>query len=179
MAADYQIRTLIRADISVFSEMDHNYDTDYVWQMDLETRSDHVNVEFRATRLPRTMHVIYPLPTRRSVEEWQKYLTVFTAVEGETPVGYIGLKKGETPNLVLVNDLVVDTRYRRQGVGTKLLLAAQAWSSKQDFNRMLLQMQSKNFPAICFSQKLGFEFCGYCDQCFANQDIALMFYRKI
>ena len=179
MAANYQIRTLVRADIPVFSEMDHNYDTDYVWQMELGTRSDQVNVEFRATRLPRTMHVIYPVPTHRPIEEWQKYLTVLTAVDGDTPVGYIGLKKWGMPNIVMVTDIVVDIRYRRQGIGTKLLLAAQAWAVKQEFSRILLQMQSKNFPAICFAQKLGFEFCGYCDQCFENQDIALMFYRRL
>ncbi len=179
MKPNIQIRTLAVADISAFSEMDHNYSTDYVWQMDLEVRSDQANIEFRATRLPRTMHVKYPTPGERPKEEWQKYLMVFSAVEDDAPVGYIGLKKGDSPHLVMVNDIVVDTRLRRQGVGTKLLLAAQAWASKQGYTRMILKMQSKNFPAICFSQKLGFEFCGYCDQCYANQDIALMFYRKI
>ena len=36
-------------------------------------------------------------------------------------------------------------------------------------------MQSKNFPAICFAQKHGLNFCGYNDRYYHNQDLALFF----
>jgi RimJ/RimL family protein N-acetyltransferase len=40
-------------------------------------------------------------------------------------------------------------------------------------------MQSKNHPAIQLAHKLGFEFCGYNDHYFSNQDIALFFSRPL
>jgi len=43
----------------------------------------------------------------------------------------------------------------------------------------LLEMSSKNNPAIRFAQKLGYEFCGYNDQYYETQDIALFFGRYI
>jgi RimJ/RimL family protein N-acetyltransferase len=36
-------------------------------------------------------------------------------------------------------------------------------------------LQSKNLPAIRLAQKFGYEFCGYNDQYYINQDVALFF----
>jgi hypothetical protein len=44
---------------------------------------------------------------------------------------------------------------------------------------MILEMQSKNYPAIQLAQKLGFDFCGYNDNYFDNQDIAILFSKPI
>jgi RimJ/RimL family protein N-acetyltransferase len=44
---------------------------------------------------------------------------------------------------------------------------------------MLLEMTSKNVPAIRLAQKLGFEFCGYNDAYYETQDIAIFFGRSI
>jgi RimJ/RimL family protein N-acetyltransferase len=44
---------------------------------------------------------------------------------------------------------------------------------------MLLEMSSKNSPAIRLAQKLGYEFCGYNDAYYELQDIALFFGRLI
>jgi hypothetical protein len=40
-------------------------------------------------------------------------------------------------------------------------------------------MQSKNYPAMMLAQKHGYEFCGYNDRYYPNQDIALVFGRSI
>ena len=76
-------------------------------------------------------------------------------------------------------DLVVASRYRRQGIASELVLAAQSWSVQRKNHRVLLEMPSKNNPAIRLAQKLGYEFCGYNDQYYETQDIALFFGRLI
>jgi RimJ/RimL family protein N-acetyltransferase len=38
-----------------------------------------------------------------------------------------------------------------------------------------MEMHSKNMAAVRLAMKMGFEFCGYNDQYYANQDIALFF----
>jgi GNAT superfamily N-acetyltransferase len=80
--------------------------------------------------------------------------------------------------MAMVTDLVVKRRVRRQGVGMALISGARNWAAQQNDNRLVLEMQSKNYPAICVAQKLGFEFCGYNDMYFPNQDIALFFVKK-
>jgi RimJ/RimL family protein N-acetyltransferase len=57
--------------------------------------------------------------------------------------------------------------------------AGEDWARNRHLMRIVLEMQSKNVPAIHMSMGLGFEFCGYHDQYFANRDIALFFGKFI
>ena len=65
--------------------------------------------------------------------------------------------------------------HRRQGVATGLLGVARRWCLEQGVARMVLEMQSKNFPCICLARKLGFVLSGYHDRYYPDQDIALFF----
>ena len=76
---------------------------------------------------------------------------------------------------VWVNDLVVAKGARRTGVGSALLKAVAYWGHDQQMKWLILEMQTKNYPAISFCQKHGMTFCGFNDRHFANQDIALFF----
>jgi len=70
-------------------------------------------------------------------------------------------------------------RQRRQGIGTALVLAAENWAVQHDSHRMVIEMQSKNHPAIRMAQKLGFDFSGFHERYFGNLDIALFFSKVI
>jgi ribosomal protein S18 acetylase RimI-like enzyme len=83
------------------------------------------------------------------------------------------------PHTAWLTDVVVSARFRRQGVGMALILAAQSWAVDRKDNRALLEMPSKNKPAIGLARKLGYEFCGYNDMYYETQDIALFFGRSI
>lgn len=179
MSSDVMIRAMESKDTSKIVQFDHGYDTNYVWQMDLHNGDTDVSIRFRVTRLPRTMRVEYPRVAERIATEWKRLPAAMVAEKANSVVGYIGLKQGEMPGLVNIVDLIVEPNERRQGIGTELLLAAQRWATEQGNTRIILEMQSKNYPAICLAQKLGFEFCGYCDQCYLNQDIALFFCRRM
>jgi ribosomal protein S18 acetylase RimI-like enzyme len=52
---------------------------------------------------------------------------------------------------------------------------ASQWARKQGALTILAETTTKNYPALCFYQKLGFQFCGFNDHYYANQDIALFF----
>jgi len=58
-------------------------------------------------------------------------------------------------------------------------LAAQNWAENRHNNRILLEMTTKNIPAIRLAQKLGFEFSGYNDNYYESKDIALFFGRMV
>jgi GNAT superfamily N-acetyltransferase len=74
-----------------------------------------------------------------------------------------------------VEDLAVDRDQRQEGIGTALILAAKEWCGKRGVGRLTLEMQPKNYPAIQFAQKLGFDFSGYNDQFYKHQEIAIFF----
>ena len=82
------------------------------------------------------------------------------------------------PHTAWLTDIVVSPRFRRQGVGMALILAAQSWAVDRKNNRALVEMPSKNNPMVCLARKLGYEFCGYNDLYYETQDIALFFGRS-
>ena len=92
-------------------------------------------------------------------------------------VGYVSVKEHVIPQSAWISDLMVTEKLRRQGIGTALILAAQDWAMNKDLKRIFLEMQSKNYPSIKFAMKIGFEYCGYNDHYYLNQDIALFFTR--
>jgi len=103
---------------------------------------------------------------------------MYTAILDQDVVGYISLLERGIDSAVCVTDLVVNATVRRQGIGSALLAAAQDWAADRSLRRVILEMQSKNLPAIRFSQKFGYDFCGYNDQYYLTQDV-MLFFAKI
>ena len=174
-----KIRPAVAGDISHLVALDHDYVSDTVWQMDVTAEENQVGVSFRQVRLPRSVRVEYPRPPRILADEWSGRALLLVALLEDEPIGYISSMQGVAPATNWVTDLVVTRRVRRQGVGTTLILAAQDWARQFYPNRMILEMQPKNYPAICLAQKMGFDFCGYNDRYFLNHDIALFFAKTI
>jgi len=171
------IRPTISTDLSELTSLEHSYQSTYVWQMERNVEDGQILVSFREVRLPRKVRVEYPRSPELIHLEWSQRLEMLTATLQEIPVGYIRLEDHFSPNTAWVTDLVVRENMRRQGIATALLLAAQQWSVQRNLRRMVISMQSKNYPAIRLALKLGYEFCGYNDHFYANRDIALFFAR--
>jgi ribosomal protein S18 acetylase RimI-like enzyme len=169
------IRQAISSDIPELIALDHSYSTDHVWQMEFRQVSDEVGANFREVRLPRPMRVAYPREPRRLADEWTRQGAVLVAELAEIRRGYAVLVYGTAQGSGWVTDLVVGLRDRRQGVGTRLIGSAWEWCRQRGLERMFLEMQSKNYPAIRLAQKMGFVFSGYSDHYYPNQDIALFF----
>ena len=136
-------------------------------------------VVFRQLQLPRSVHVAYPRSTNRLLEEASQGDDTLAAVLAGELVGYIRLRLNIAPLTAWATDLAVKRRYRKQGIGSGLVLAGQDWGRQQGSHRMVLEMQPKNYPAICLAQKLGFDLCGYNDRYYPNHDIALFFAKTI
>jgi GNAT superfamily N-acetyltransferase len=173
---EIQIRPAIETDIPILVQLDHSYSSDFVWQLDLRVNEAEIDARFREVRLPRSVRVEYPRSPRGLAGDWRKPSALLVAVLDGQPVGYTGLVENATPLTTWMTDLVVAPRVRRQGIGSALVLAAQDWvAGHSSSRRLLLEIQPKNHPAISLCQKLGFDFCGYNDHHFANQDIAVFF----
>jgi len=177
--ASFEVRPANASDISRLVALDHSGLSDYVWQLELRREPGQVTASFREVRLPRSVEVKYPRNPSSLVDEWKKMAVALVAVQEGMPVGYACARFEHTSSLVWVTDLAVAAEQRRKGAASALLEATQAWAAERGVRRLILEMQSKNQAYIRLAQKFGYEFCGYNDQYYSTQDVALFFSRTV
>lgn len=177
--SDIQIRPTIANDLARLMGMDHSISSESVWQLELKRDTGQVAATFREVRLPRPIQIQYPHNHFSLADDWVRRSMMFTALGGDEPVGYISLLERGSASTVWVFDLATNPAYRRRGVASALLAAGQAWAESRAHRRLILEMQSKNVPAIRCAQKAGFEFCGYNDQYYLTKDVTLYFAKAL
>ena len=177
--SDLQIRPTIATDLPRLMGMDHSTSSDSVWQLELRRDTGQIIAAFREVRLPRSTSLAYPHNPYALGDDWVKKSMMYTAMSGSDPIGYISMLERGTASSVWVTDLVVDLSRRRQGIAGALLTTAQDWAQERLHRRLILEMQSKNIPAIRLAQKFGYEFCGYNDHYYLTQDVALFFSKAL
>ena len=175
----FEIRPAMATDIPRLMALDHSSVSDYVWQLELRREPAQVTAAFREVRLPRTVDVKYPRNPSTLGDEWMRRDAVLVAVQESVPVGYVCAVEEHASAVAWVTDLVVMPEFRRKGVASALLMAAQDWALERGVRRLILEMMSKNQGCIRLAQKFGYEFCGYNDQYYPTQDVALFFGRAL
>ncbi|MFQ6101755.1 MAG: GNAT family N-acetyltransferase [Anaerolineae bacterium] len=170
-----QIRLAGPRDLEACAALDHSYTTDHVWQMEVREENGVPTVSFRLARLPREMRVNYARQDEGLLAGWQQRDGFLVAGEQGYIHGYVGLTAQVELGIARVGDLVVDRPSRRRGIGTALLRAAAQWGREQDLGWLLVEVQTKNYPAIRFCRSRGLTFCGYNDHYWPSRDIALFF----
>ena len=166
-------------EISDCINLDHNSVTEYVWQMDAKESSAGTSVAFRQVRLPRALHSRYPRSPDELIARWEEGDAILVAEDKGRIAGYLHLVVQERDGSGWAHNLAVHPQLRRRGIGTALLQAAANWLRQRNVGQLLLEMTTKNYPAICLAQKLGFNFCGYNDRYYTNQDIAIFFAKSL
>ncbi len=174
------IRPALSTDLPILAVIQPGFQTGRVWQMDRSLDEGQFAVHFREIRLPRPVRVDYPRGQSHIFgDRWLEDQVFLVALVDNVISGYARLSEKMAPRTVWMKDLVVTELQRQKGIGTALIIAAQDWGAERGFRRMTIEMQSKNFPAISLARKLGYEFSGYSDQYYLNQDIALFFTRGL
>ena len=173
----FLIRDGLESDISACLDLDSSYETDYVWQMHIQRDPSQSNVVFKTERLPRVMEVTYEVSRQRlrlALPKEQCFVVAVGRDEPET-LGYLVMSYNAMTQSAWVYDLVVSRLFRRRRIGTRLLNIARQWASEHDAWQLTVETQTKNYPAIQFCQSSGLAFCGFSEQYFLNQDIAVFF----
>ena len=176
---EIEVRPAIATDLPYLMAIDHRYRTEYVWQMDLQIDPAEINLKFRKTRLPRAVRHDYPRNHERLADEWTHRSGLLVALHDGKPMGYISLMVGVIPDTTLVTDLAVVLHLRRQGIGTAMVRASILWGKKLGLRRLMVTLQTKNYPGIHFCEKHGYVFSGFNDHYYPNGDIALFFTLRI
>jgi ribosomal protein S18 acetylase RimI-like enzyme len=181
--SNMEIRPADLEDLQACLNLDHSFLTEHVWQMDVQENESLVAVTFRTMRLPRPVHVQYPRNRDALLADWHHRDCFLVATAGGSvgedeslrTVGYLTMAAHDWHQTGWVADLVVGPEHRRQGIAARLLQVGAEWARKAGLSRLMVEAQTKNYPAICFLERQGFSFCGYNDRYYANQDIALFF----
>jgi len=177
--SSFEIRVAGASDLSRLVALDHSCLSDYVWQLELRREPGQVTASFRDVRLPRSIRVQYPRNPVSLADEWTRRDLVLVATDEGMPIGYLCALTESASAVAWVTDLVVAPEQRRKGAASALLTATQAWALQRGVRRLILEMQSKNQAYIRLAQKFGYEFCGYNDQYYLTQDVALFFGRAV
>jgi len=177
--SSFEIRPANSSDLPRLMGLDHTSSSEYVWQLELRSEVKQVTANFHEVRLPRSITVPYPRNPSVLMDEWIKRDLVLVALKGESLAGYASVVEDRASSIVRVMDLVVGAQVRRQGAASALLAGIQTWALERSVRRVVLETQSKNHPFIRLAQKFGYEFCGYNDQYYPNQDVALFFGRAL
>jgi RimJ/RimL family protein N-acetyltransferase len=175
----FETRPASATDIPRLIALDHTCSSDYVWQLELRREPGQVIANFREVRLPRSIEVKYPRNPASLADEWMRRDIALVALDEGTPIGYLCATVEYASAVAWVTDLAVAPLQRRKGAASALLMATQAWALERSVRRLILEMQSKNQAYIRLAQKFGYEFCGYNDQYYLTQDVALFFGRAI
>ena len=176
---DFEIRPGTVNDVPRLTVLDHSSLSDYVWQLELRRELGQASANFREVRLPRSIEVKYPRSPASLSEVWTSRDLVLVALQDGSPIGYLCAMQQPASDVAWVTDIVVAPHQRRKGAGSALLTATQAWALERGVHRLMLEMQSKNQAGIRLAQKFGYDFCGYNDQYYPTQDVALFFGRAI
>lgn len=83
---------------------------------------------------------------------------VFFVAEDPQIVGYIGMYR--MPPEGEITNVAVTQKMRGKGYGRELLLAMQRWAAEHEIDRIILEVRSKNEPAIQLYRTYGFEKIG-------------------
>jgi ribosomal protein S18 acetylase RimI-like enzyme len=175
------IRDGLETDIETCLGLDHRYESDFVWQMNVEESPGEWRIRFATQRLPRTLETTYPAHEshlRLALPPEQCFLVAAAKDTGET-LGYLTLRPEPAHRTAWLQNVVVSMPYRRRRIGTRLVNVARQWAKERDLDQIMAEQRTQNYPGIAFCQALGFKFCGYNDHYFPNLDIAVFFSQTL
>lgn len=159
--------------------IDTSYETKYAWQMDELHSGGEWRVSFREIRLPRTLRIQPVVANDSLLKSWQRRDQFWVALEHREVIGYLGLDVDLASYQARITDIAVIPEFRRQGTASAMLARATEWCLRQHIHQLILVCPLKGHPAISFAQKHHFAFCGFQDNYWPGQEVALFFRQRV
>ncbi|MGI5916742.1 MAG: GNAT family N-acetyltransferase [Anaerolineae bacterium] len=169
------IRPATIADIDRCKALDASYETEFVWQMNESVEANSIDIRFERARIPRRTTVRYPRDVDTIYEDWQREECFLVADEMIRILGYLDMVVSHWRWQAWIEHLVVDRPYRRCGIASRLMDAAERWARGSELSGINCVVQSRNDPAICLLTKRGYLFRGFIDHYYTNGDIGLVY----
>ncbi|HQV69957.1 MAG TPA: GNAT family N-acetyltransferase [Thermoflexales bacterium] len=175
------IRASDLADINNIVALDAGYSTESVWQLATKEAASEMSAALKLAPLPRLMKIA-PVLEGDALRRVISRCDFVWVMQGDAPrdiLGYLGMAAVPWQNAGWISCLAVAPSHRRQGVATRLLGAARARAKAENLASVVMDVQTKNYPATKLCQRNGFKLAGYLDNFYPTRDIALLYQLKI
>ena len=149
------------------------YTTESYYDVTLEKTSDGWRTEFTKKNFEKPVtHTPeeYDFPDKL-FQAHRKGAFAYGAFDGEKFIGAIELYPEKWANRIRVTELWLDERYRKQGIGKRLMDVAKAEAEKRKARMLILETQSCNVNAIGFYLHQGFDLVGFLSCEYSNTDM--------
>lgn len=165
---EIKILNLDYTDIMPFIEHgDFSVESNYI--MDVKKYSDKQTTKFYIKKVEN--------PTKIPDEEFKKefriksYLELLQEVIQRDKASFKALVNGEIAGIIIaeeepweknlfIYELAVDKKFRRMGIATRLMYTLEKTAIERNVSHLMLQVDYRNYPAISFYMKSGFEITG-------------------
>lgn len=104
-------------------------------------------------------------------EDWWEDAEAFGIIEDNKLLAAIEICPESWTNRLIITELFVDEKLRRQGYGKKLLDIAKKITVDKDYRTLILETQSSNINAVDFYLHAGFTLIGFDSCCYTNTDL--------
>ena len=108
----------------------------------------------------------------RLYEDWWEKAEAYGIVEDGKLLAAIELCPEEWSNRLLITELFVGEKLRKQGYGRKLIELAKNKAREGKYRVLMLETQTSNVNAVDFYLHMGFTLIGLDTCCYTNEDIA-------
>ena len=176
---DVHIRRATLHDLNDCLTLDAGYDTQRVWQMNLQVKKNRIQVDFHLVHLPRIVHIEVEPGTENLLKCWQRGDCLLTARKQSTVVGFMHLIPDIPTKVGYIHRHVVAPEHRGQGIGSMLLTHAMKWARERKLHSAVTSLNTKNHPASDFYLDRGFVFSGFSEETHGDQRIRLQFSRGV
>jgi ribosomal protein S18 acetylase RimI-like enzyme len=137
-----------------------------------------------------TLHPVTPYVKSYPPDE----LDPVSYADSPDKAGFLAYVDGESAGQILlreywngyayVDDIRVDARYRRGGVGRALMAAGIAWAKARGLPGIMLETQNNNVAACAFYERCGFVLAGFDNYLYrgidrATREVALYWYLEL
>jgi len=160
-------------------QLDHQSQTQTVWQMQRQNDGDAIRTNFQPLRLPRTIEVTYPRTARDIKEDLYTLKGVLVAQTDDVLLGYAQVTFTSSDQGAWLRNWMVDAPARRHGIGTALLKQVMQWAKLRGANHLMVESTTRSYGGIQLLQSRGFLFCGFNDRYYPSQDIAIFFGQNL
>jgi ribosomal protein S18 acetylase RimI-like enzyme len=134
--------------------LDASFTTDRVYRLERTSRS----FTLAEVAVSPPLYKCYSLAGE--VESLASLDWVQVASDGQSVVGVVGMQLQSWSRRANLCHLYVDRAARHRGIGQAMVEAAVEEARKRGGHRLWVETQTINYGAICFYERLGFEWCG-------------------
>ncbi len=153
------------------------YTTEEYFDVKLKKVNNNFRVDLVKTKLDEPISHYpeeYDFPDKLYQEHWEKAYAWGIVEENDGKqelVACIETCPEEWSNRLMVTELWVHEKLRRNGIGHALMEVAKQQANLEHRRAIILETQSCNVPAITFYLQEGFELIGFDSCCYSNRDI--------